>query len=99
MALQDNQQKHINDWQASGLSQAAYCRVHGLNAKTFGNWVRTHRRGRINIKSPALIPVSIKPAAATSTEVLQLRCRGTHVLELPMNVSPRWLGELLSCLD
>ena len=97
MALQDDQQKHISDWQASGLSQAAYCRAHGLNAKTFGNWLRAHRRERNDIKSPALIPVTIKPAAA-STEVLQLRSRGTHVLELPMSVSPRWLGELLSCL-
>lgn len=97
MALQDNQQKHISDWLASSLSQAAYCRANGLNVKTFGNWLRVHRRGRNDIKSPALIPVAIKPAAA-STEVLQLRCRGTHVLELPMSVSPRWLGELLSCL-
>ena len=97
MALRDDQQKHISDWQASGMSQTAYCRAHGLNAKTFGSWVRVHRRGRNTIKSPALIPVTIKPAAA-STEVLQLRCRGTHVLELPMSVSPRWLGELLSCL-
>ncbi|MBK6618497.1 MAG: IS66 family insertion sequence element accessory protein TnpB [Nitrosomonas sp.] len=97
MALQDDKQKHISSWQASGLSQAAYCRALGLNAKTFGNWLRAHRRGRDDIKLPALIPVTIKPAAA-SVEVLQLRCRGTHVLELPLSVSPRWLGELLSCL-
>jgi hypothetical protein len=37
MALQDDQQKHISDWQASGLSQAAYCWAHELNAKKFGN--------------------------------------------------------------
>ncbi len=97
MALQDDKQKHISDWQASGLSQAAYCRASGLNAKTFGNWLRAHRRGCNDIKSPALIPVAIKPEAA-STEVLQLRCRGTHVLELPMSVSPQWLGALLLCL-
>ncbi|MEY3123325.1 MAG: hypothetical protein RI993_2150, partial [Pseudomonadota bacterium] len=36
MALQDDKQKHISSWQASGLSQAAYCRALGLNAKTFG---------------------------------------------------------------
>jgi len=98
MALQDDQQKHIRDWQASNLSQAAYCRAHGLNAKTFGNWLRAHRRERNAVESPALIPVTVKPAAV-STEVLLLHCRGTHVLELPMSVSPCWLGELLSCLD
>ena len=103
MALQDHQQKHISDWEASGLSQAAYCRAHGLNAKTFGNWLRAKRRGnKPALKSPALIPVTIKPETAglvASAEVLQLHCRGIHVLELPMSVSPRWLGELLSCLD
>ncbi|SCZ87089.1 IS66 family insertion sequence element accessory protein TnpA [Nitrosomonas mobilis] len=102
MALQDHQQKHICDWQASGLSQAAYCRAHGLNAKTFGNWLRAKRRGEKHaIKSPALIPVTVKPAAGLveSVERLQLRCRGIHVLELPMSVSPRWPGKLLSCLD
>jgi len=44
MALRDHQQKHICDWQASDLSQAAYCRAHELNAKTFGNWLRAKRR-------------------------------------------------------
>ncbi|MBK6618317.1 MAG: hypothetical protein IPG31_08120 [Nitrosomonas sp.] len=45
------------------MSQAAYCRARGgLNAKTFGNWLRAHRRGRDDIKLPALIPVTIKPA-------------------------------------
>jgi len=72
MALRDDQQKHIRDWQASNLSQAAYCRAHGLNAKTFGNWLRAHRRERNAIELPALIPVAVKPAAA-STEVVSVQ--------------------------
>jgi hypothetical protein len=28
--------KHITAWQDSGLSQAAYCRDHGLSIKVFG---------------------------------------------------------------
>ena len=43
MALQDDKQKHISNWQASGLSQAAIA-------------------GRDDIKLPALILVTIKPA-------------------------------------
>jgi len=38
---------HIGAWQTSGMSQAAYCREHGLNTKTFGNWVRKHRAGQV----------------------------------------------------
>jgi hypothetical protein len=38
MKLQQHQQKHIEAWQSSGMSQAAYCREQRLNAKTFGNY-------------------------------------------------------------
>jgi len=72
--LPEDQQKYISNWLASGLSQASYCRAHGLNAKTSGNWLHAHKRGCIDIKSLALIPVTIKPTAASSA-VLQLRCR------------------------
>jgi transposase-like protein len=29
------------------MSQVAYCREHGLNTKTFGNWVRKYRAGQV----------------------------------------------------
>ncbi len=44
MALQDHQQKHICDWQASSLSQVAYCREHGLNVEMFGNGLSSQRK-------------------------------------------------------
>lgn len=87
---------HIGAWQTSGMSQAAYCREHGLNTKTFGNWVRKHRAGQV-IRSPALVPVTIKPMPVP-TNTLRLRGQGDHVLELPLTISPHWLGELLKCL-
>ena len=43
MTSQERQGGHIKGWEASGLSQAAYCRDHGLNSKTLGNWLRTYR--------------------------------------------------------
>ena len=67
-----------------------------LNTKTFGNWIRKHRADQV-IRSPALVPVTIKPMSAP-TDTLRLRGRGDHVLELPSTVSPHWLGELLKCL-
>lgn len=87
---------HIEAWQTSGMSQAAYCRKHDLNTKTFGNWVRKNRSGQV-IRSPTLIPVTIKPVPMPEN-TLRLRGRGDHVLELPSTVSPHWLGELLKCL-
>jgi len=45
-------QQHLDRWARSGLSQAAFCRRHGLKAVTFGWWKRklatgwTHLRRR-----------------------------------------------------
>ena len=99
MVLALHKQNHIEAWQVSGLSQRAYCRQHGLNAKTFGNWLRIHRNRRMNAEAPTLlIPVTIEPTVP-STESLYLRGSSGHTLQLPANVSPQWLGELLKCLD
>ena len=99
MALQERHIEHIKAWQASGLTQAVYCQQHGLNVKTFSRWFKAYRLSKQPTK-PLLIPVEIKPAADTSpaTESLWLRLPKGHSLELPGNISPRWLAELLQCL-
>lgn len=98
MELAMHKQNHIEAWQASGLSQRDYCRQHGLNAKTFGNWLRIYSNSWMNAKAPMLTPVTIKPEVS-STESLYLRGSNGHTLQLPASVSPQWLGELLKCLD
>jgi len=99
MALQERHIEHIKIWQASGLTQAVYCRQQGLNAKTFSRWFKTYPLSNQSAK-PLLIPLEIKPAAATTpaTASLWLRLSNGHALELPGNISPRWLAELLQCL-
>jgi len=99
MTLQERHIEHIKAWQASGLTQGVYCQQQGLNVKTFSRWFRAYRL----LKSPAkplLMPVEIKPAAAPTQaiESLWLRLPKGQALELPGNISPRWLAELLQCL-
>ncbi len=96
MALPAHWKNHIEAWQNSGLSQAAYCRRHGLNANTFSGRLRDYRAGRTPT-TPELIPVELRPMA-TPSEALVLRLPRGHHLELPATVSPRWLAELLQCL-
>ena len=96
MSSSESRRIHIEAWQKSGMTQRAYCRAHGLNTKTFGNWVRKYRVDQV-MCSPALIPVTIKPMPMPES-TLRLRGQGKHVLELPSTVSPLWLGELLKCL-
>ena len=96
MSTAETRRNHIEAWQKSGMTQRAYCRTRGLNTKTFGNWVRKYRVDQA-VRSPALIPVTIKPISVAGN-TLHLRGRSDHVLELPSTVSPFWLGELLKCL-
>jgi transposase-like protein len=96
MALPKHGKKHVEAWQASGLTQAAYCRQAGLNAKNLSRWIREYRLTSEST-APRLIPIEIKPTEI-SAGVLQLRLPQGHTLELPSTVSPRWLGELLQCL-
>ena len=64
MASQKRHIEHIQIWQASGLTQAAYCQQQGLNAKTFSRWFKTYQLSNQSTK-PLLIPIEIKPAADT----------------------------------
>ncbi len=98
MALPTQQQKHIEAWQTSGLSQVAYCRQHKLNSKTFSNWLRVYRSQQVASAAPTLIPVEIKSNVSPSG-TLCLRWSQGHTLVLPADVSPQWLAELLKCLD
>ena len=98
MSFPTQQQEHIDAWQSSGLSQVAYCRQHKLNSKTFSNWLRVYRSRQVASAAPALIPVEIKSSNSPSGS-LCLRWPQGHTLELPADVSPQWLGELLKCLD
>ena len=99
MAITERWKNHIEDWQASGLSQAEYYRRHGLNANTFSGRLHHSRSHRLP-PQPELISVQVQPlptvaGAAAGPVVLWHR---DQRLDLPAAVSPRWLAELLQCL-
>jgi hypothetical protein len=89
-------EKHIEAWRESGVTQAAYCRRHGLSAGYFSQRLRAHRVAPV-VGGQALIPVRIEPAASASGGLVLHRGQGLR-LEIPASVSPRWLAELLQCL-
>ena len=72
--IRDRWQNHITDQQASGLTQANYCREHQLNAKYFSLWkakLRSSQMQGANTVTPKtektkLIPVVIKSNPALS---------------------------------
>ncbi len=94
----EEKQSHVKAWQASGLTKAAYARNHDINSKTFGRWCQIYQS---QLKSkPGLVPVTLQ-AAGTQPKpvVIKLQWHTGWVLELPVDLSPRWVGELLQCLD
>ena len=60
-------QTHLDAWRQSGLSQAAYCKQHGLSLSSFGYWL--HRRAE-PVRSTAALPILVaKPSLETHLEV------------------------------
>lgn len=101
MALSVDWIKHIESWQSSGLSQAAYCRQRGLNYKTFTVRLSAYRKNRKEACSShppatALIPVQVQ--APLTVGAIRLTTDQGHRVELPASISATWLAELLRCL-
>jgi hypothetical protein len=87
---------HIETWQSSGLSQAAYCRLHGLKASYFRKKARADRALPADGRQ-ALIPVRVEPVASSAGSLVLHRGHGQR-LEIPASMSPHWVAELLQCL-
>jgi hypothetical protein len=97
-ALSKQSAKHIESWQNSGLSQAAYCRQHGIHPNTFSSWLGFYKN---QAPAPtALIPVRVEatPLVQQEPNLLVLRHASGHRLELPATQSAQWVAELWQCL-
>jgi len=96
MTTKQNWQSNYESWRESGLTQKAYCEQAGLNYAQFV-WTLAYYRKRDRLSSPQkLIPVKV---AHPATDMIVLRHRCGHQLELPVGVSASWCAELLRCLD
>ena len=99
MALSAHWKAHINAWQSSGLSQAAYCRQHQLTYTTFSARLCEFRAQAKTSPSapPLLLPIHVQPQSSPEVSLVLHHARG-HRLELPAGVSASWLAELWRCL-
>ncbi len=99
-------QHHLQSWQASGLSQAAYCNQHQLKMATFGYWrsKQTRASQSAEVVHPALtlVPVSrssgcqLSPAVA---DVLVMHSPGGWRLDIPATLPLPVLSQLLRALS
>jgi hypothetical protein len=97
--------KRIKNWEASGITQRAYCERERLKYDTFNYWRRQIRstRGVANSRSTAsvtnrltLLPVHL--SGQKSSESMRLHSPSGWQLELPGAVDTAWLATLLHAL-
>jgi len=71
-------QEHLTQWQASGMTQVAYCRQHGVNRDQFGYWKKRLLSARSSGTAPRgadFIAVQWAAAGAPLVVVLHERLR------------------------
>lgn len=86
-------QRHTQQYQASGLSQAAYCSKHGLSLSTFLYWLHKHRSESQPVKLVQVQPLA-PPEPATA---LRLVVNG-YGIEVCEGFSPASLAAVVRVL-
>lgn len=68
--------QHMSDWQASGLTQAAYCREQGLNERYFSQWkkklLNSREEDMQSMTGAGFVPVEVLPAESDKTISIEL---------------------------
>jgi hypothetical protein len=83
--------EHVRQWQASGLSQRAYCRQHDLIPRKLTYWVSRSRQQAV--VSGGIVPARIADPAVTGD--LVLRHTDGWQLVLPADIGSAWVSNLL----
>ncbi len=84
--------EHVEAWDRSDLTQAAYCAAHGLSTKSFYRW--RHRQVEAAPSSAPLTLVPVKVGSAATGSLVRVHSPGGWCIEIP-GADVCWLGELL----
>lgn len=74
-------QNHINQWQASGLSQKAYCHQHDLKSYNLSYWKNKFDAQKKEDGSHGFIPVTLESTSPASLRSLRLQLSSGHRIE------------------
>jgi len=85
---------HLEQWRASGLSQAEYCRKHGLSIKSFGYHKRT-----IGESALCLVEVPLAAPVYTLPKPLSLAVGSRYSIQIEAGFDANTLRQLLEVLD
>jgi hypothetical protein len=85
---------HLAQWQAGGLSQAEYCRRHGLSVKSFGYHKRT-----MGTDSFCLVEVPLAAPVCSLPKPLSLTVGSRYTIRIEAGFDANTLRDLLEVLD
>ena len=90
--------RHVESWQASGLTQKAYCAGRRLSKGTLGYWAST--LGRRKAALTELVEVGHTEVKSQKSDCpIELAVQGGYLLRLWPGVTPAHLREVLSVLE
>ena len=88
---------HLAAWRKGGLSQAAYCRQHGLTQNDFSWWKREIARRSV-AAAPTFVPVNIAPPPRNPYG-FEVSLLGGRVLRFDGCVDPAVLSAVVRVLE
>jgi len=91
-------QQHFQDWQSSGLSQAAYCRQNDLKAHQLYYWKHQCVEPDTGV-SFVQLPLSANlPVVATASKVSLYTCNGFRI-DIGAGFDPAMLRQLIATVQ
>lgn len=84
---------HIENWQASGLTQTDYCRREGIDPNSFSNWKRKLREASDSKVDPGFVelPTTVNlPASENQAPPLIEFVIGGNGVSFRLNLNAAW---------
>lgn len=88
-------QQVLAAYRASGMTQKAFCREHGISLSTLGYWLRRERESENGTSAMVQIHPAKENAAGNRGGVLRIRVPQQLELEVDLPVSREQLAEIL----
>ena len=88
-------QQHMEAWQASDLTQPAYCQQHAISLAAFGYW-RTRLKKCNDVAPVNFFPVRLKQDSQNS---LTLKINGRHSIEIDTNFDGDLLTRVIQAIE
>lgn len=90
---------HVEQWQQSGVSKAAFCSTHGLKLSSFKYWLRKSRSTPADASASPPVIVPLPFTLTPKSPSIGLLVGNRYALDIPAGFDEATLARLLSVLE